>query len=602
MNSFHATATGFNAPVDLIHHGTTPGILDISQPQRILREPGSRLLFASYDALTAGGQGANLDFRKLSLDEESYKPRRVVIEISQAGACSWRFVPKAQLEEGVPDEGRWPRVIDICGRLANCSQEQWDIYKLDPCYRCVVKNYPSLSSIDRKEFQQQRAPSPLRKRPYSNTSTGSATPDKGPAPKKVHYEASVTMRSVTSDEGDTEEDEVEEMILDENYPRRRTPTAKRPRPLSSKSTANHPAQNNKPVSQAAPLRPDTTFYHQSRQAQSMPPENHKRKDFDSMDISYTRLDGRENERPVKRFNIDTNAEETKRSIKERHAKRRAKDEAKRKRWEEEAQARRLHREQMLFNAAMADVPRVPKANGNIPTQTTSMDAARAAAIEESRRKLAELEADKPIWDAAARARMAQEKEEEDERRRKKETQRRVEEDRLKMERERQRLQHLEEEQRKRQEVLQQKEKMTRDREARRARWDSGKWTHRRAIERFMENSDYFEMTRFSADIPLYTEDVPWPTLLHPSAFSLEDVDWASVEEFFDVLKTHLRTQEYISVVEKSHRRFHPDRWRSRNLFKAVLDSAERNCMEVSSTTVSQALTPIWQKVRTMKKA
>ena len=115
MNGFPATASGFNAPVDLIHHGTTPGILDASQPQRILREPGSRLLFAFYDALTAGGQGANLDFRKISLDEESYRPRRVVIEISQAGQCTWRFVPKAQLEVGVQDEGRWPRVVDICG-------------------------------------------------------------------------------------------------------------------------------------------------------------------------------------------------------------------------------------------------------------------------------------------------------------------------------------------------------------------------------------------------------------------------------------------------------------------------------------------------------
>jgi hypothetical protein len=91
------------------------------------------------------------------------------------------------------------------------------------------------------------------------------------------------------------------------------------------------------------------------------------------------------------------------------------------------------------------------------------------------------------------------------------------------------------------------------------------------------------MTRFSEEHPLFVDDVPWPTLRHPDAFSLpEDVDWDSVEHFFEVLRTHMRTQEYVALVEKSHRRFHPDRWRSRGLFRAVLDPEERNYMEIGT--------------------
>jgi len=67
--------------------------------------------------------------------------------------------------------------------------------------------------------------------------------------------------------------------------------------------------------------------------------------------------------------------------------------------------------------------------------------------------------------------------------------------------------------------------------------------------------------------------------------------------FFNAVKPFMRTQDFKVFVEKSHRRFHPDRWRSRGLLKSVLDEVERGCLEVAANTVAQALTPIWRDIK-----
>jgi hypothetical protein len=60
------------------------------------------------------------------------------------------------------------------------------------------------------------------------------------------------------------------------------------------------------------------------------------------------------------------------------------------------------------------------------------------------------------------------------------------------------------------------------------------------------------------------------------------VDWASVEKFFEAIKPRMRFHEFKILVQDSHRRFHPDRWRARNLLKSIEDEMERNCMEVGA--------------------
>lgn len=94
--------------------GPTPGMLDPTQLGRLLRFPHSKLSFASFDPQTALVQDVP-DLRKLSLKEELYRPKRVVVETAPNGESSWRFVPSARRDENVVDEGQWPRVVEICG-------------------------------------------------------------------------------------------------------------------------------------------------------------------------------------------------------------------------------------------------------------------------------------------------------------------------------------------------------------------------------------------------------------------------------------------------------------------------------------------------------
>lgn len=97
--------------------GPTPGLLDPTQTARLTRTPGARLSFAFFDPHTASAATARdaPDLRKLSLSEELYRPKRVVIETAASGGSFWRFVPRARRAEDVQDEGVWPRVVEICG-------------------------------------------------------------------------------------------------------------------------------------------------------------------------------------------------------------------------------------------------------------------------------------------------------------------------------------------------------------------------------------------------------------------------------------------------------------------------------------------------------
>jgi hypothetical protein len=72
----------------------------------------------------------------------------------------------------------WRHVIILMRKLhretVECSQDQWDIYKLDSQYQCFVRMPPDLSFISRKEEappqKQDLNPRELSPRPESNTS------------------------------------------------------------------------------------------------------------------------------------------------------------------------------------------------------------------------------------------------------------------------------------------------------------------------------------------------------------------------------------------------------------------------------------------------
>jgi hypothetical protein len=212
-------------------------------------------------------------------------------------------------------------------------------------------------------------------------------------------------------------------------------------------------------------------------------------------------------------------------------------------------------------------------------QVDDEDAARQAAIAESRRKLAELEADRPLWEEQAKKRMEREKAEAKALRAKAEGRRRAEA----LQAEADRREKARKEQEANETSTIEREEMarrTRDRRQRQQRWSYGPWTVQRALERYKVLCEFFDATKFSACEPLAVDVVPWPVLQSPVTFSVEDVNWGAVEKFFQEVKGFMRPQDYKTFVEKSHRRFHPDRWRSRSLLKSVIDETEKSCMEV----------------------
>ncbi|KIP02705.1 hypothetical protein PHLGIDRAFT_40425, partial [Phlebiopsis gigantea 11061_1 CR5-6] len=73
----------------------------------------------------------------------------------------------------------------------------------------------------------------------------------------------------------------------------------------------------------------------------------------------------------------------------------------------------------------------------------------------------------------------------------------------------------------------------------------------------------FDELKFDEGKPLTFESIPWPVLSSPFHLTVDHIEWSAVEDFFAAAKLVLDEGEYKAMVEKSHKRFHPDRWRSR---------------------------------------
>lgn len=124
------------------------------------------------------------------------------------------------------------------------------------------------------------------------------------------------------------------------------------------------------------------------------------------------------------------------------------------------------------------------------------------------------------------------------------------------------------------------------------------WHEQYALERFKLVSDEFDTLKFQESQPLTFDSVPWPILVHPRAMTFEAIDWNAVEQFFNVIEKLLQDQsEYKVLVEKTHRRFHPDKWRSRGILSSVWDEDLRGQLETAGNVVAQAITPLWLKSR-----
>lgn len=219
------------------------------------------------------------------------------------------------------------------------------------------------------------------------------------------------------------------------------------------------------------------------------------------------------------------------------------------------------------------------------------EAIRQATIEESKRKLAELERDKPLWEEAARRRKEQELRAEEER---KQAKIRQEEEERKRAAYRRYREQWELERQSHELEMKKQRKGTQMLVASASIRGGFRWSARSALERYTQTATQFDSVKYTASNPLIFQSVPWPMLV--ASFTINDIQWNAVEKFFKTVEGYLPRNEFRDLVEKSHKRFHPDRWRSRRILTSVQDDLERDLLEVAGSTVAQALTPLWKKV------
>ncbi|KAF9792750.1 hypothetical protein BJ322DRAFT_1103221 [Thelephora terrestris] len=575
-----------NPPLQL--RGSNPGQLDDTQPPRLLRDPASKLHFASFDPFTALQEDGAERLRNLSLSERLYRPKRVVVEITPAGSF-WRFVPRATRDDGLKNEEHWPRLVDVCGTIYDCSQDQWDIYMLDPAYTCVYKPRPDVCLIrpNPNYTKSTRSESSTSKRSLSPV-----TPNGDCFPSHV--------RKKQRKEPVKEEDEVEQLLSSES-PKWRPKPSQRARSKSRQSVDKKPPPRifTQPPLESVQELQDIDM----EDLVYIPTPNNSQSRAEKQDVDPDEVYSPTTLRPNKRMRTESLTPKRPRhcsKMREERGRQRARQ---KKEWNEKARkAREDAFIQELFNLPSSRSQSQPQSEPEVISDDSSDDEGgidpievERRKIEESRRKIAELEKDRPLWETARKERERREQEEERERQTAKKARERKAEGERREREYRERMAKEAEERQKREQEERQRQEKERKHTQNRARWTRGHWTIQRALERYRFLCEQFDNAKFSSEDPLTFDDIPWP-VLH-CTFSVEDIEWSSVENFFASVKPHMRIQDYKAFVEKSHRRFHPDRWRARGLLRSMQDDDERGFIEVAANTVAQALTPLWHDTK-----
>lgn len=81
----------------------------------ISRHPGTFIVLSDFDPLPGDPTDA---FRKMNLNANVFRPKRLVSMWAPNGRVVSRFVSDAPREVGVQDEGFWPRKVNLCGYAA----------------------------------------------------------------------------------------------------------------------------------------------------------------------------------------------------------------------------------------------------------------------------------------------------------------------------------------------------------------------------------------------------------------------------------------------------------------------------------------------------
>ncbi|KAF8906536.1 hypothetical protein CPB84DRAFT_1770028 [Gymnopilus junonius] len=537
--------------------GTISGVLDPEQPSRLLRTPQSILSFASFDPEVALPHGLSR-LSNLSLNDEGRCcAKRIVIETIPGRGSFWRWVPTARKRDHVFDEGTFPRLVDVCGKTYLISQDQWDIYKLDPCYDCFVDDFSRRSVITKRDPADYEA--------FFSSSTKSATEDTPQEPQTSEFSAP-----------DGYDDKMAVDDEDASY------------------IPPSPSKLNSPHRQRSPL-----FDFTSATSSSFEKPKTKR----AANASFQSLRDREDEEN-EYFKADSHNRNTKSyapKIKKRartlspssssrilHNQRMKREKDKQTRWE----AKRRRVPQSYFQGNGPQCPDIPEdsegedADLDNSHETPDSESGeesegqRLTRLEESRRKMAELNADR----ARQRQREQHDRVEEPMRRARTEEPRQsaqVKERGRQEEARRRREETAKQQQQARQRRAALLERAERERMSRHGQWSSGPWSTVRALERYASVSAFFDKAKFSEEnLPLTWIDVPWPVLLRPSHITLDglkDIEAAkeNVDQFFLAAKLTIRGQQYKDFVRNCLQRLHSDRWSSRRLEEAIIDAAER---------------------------
>ena len=88
-----------------------------------------------------------------------------------------------------------------------CSQDQWDLYKLDPAYECVVHTFPKISTISKVDSKAPESPNVSGKR---NLLTPS--PERNPSSSNMKRKAPKVVPPLSESDSEME---VEDIIVDE---------------------------------------------------------------------------------------------------------------------------------------------------------------------------------------------------------------------------------------------------------------------------------------------------------------------------------------------------------------------------------------------------
>ena len=124
------------------------------------------------------------------------------------------------------------------------------------------------------------------------------------------------------------------------------------------------------------------------------------------------------------------------------------------------------------------------------------------------------------------------------------------------------------------------------------------WTSAKALQRYNTLSESFDNFKGTPDRPVPALDqIPWPVLL-PRGFTINDIDWATVEKFFTEAETLMGgrgrgRKEWKEFLKTSTRRFHPDRWRARGL---IGDKGWGADVEEKVNHVAKVLTPLYRSL------